>query len=167
MNSTKRYFVLSLAAVVVLAACTKPVPAGDASGADASPSSEQSASGAASPPPVQSESVNVSVFNAYASNVIADAGFPGDPVNSFKVQDPVYVGVVLKGEAKGVEVKVEWKSASDDQKVLGSESTSVDVPSKAVASVELTKTAKLNPGLYKALVYVGGAPSWELSFQVE
>ncbi len=147
--------------VVLLAACTKPEPSG------ASPATPAAGASTEATAPVSEVAAPVPallVYNAYSSNTLSLNGEAGEPSRVFSAGDKIYVGVVLRGEAATAAVKVEWFAG--DEKALGVEETAVSVKTAAVATVELSRTAPLAPGNYRALVYLNGAPSWELNFEV-
>lgn len=153
---------IPLLLAVLLAACTKPqepaaspgTPATAAQGGTAAPTTE-------APPP---STPAVLVYNAYTSNSVNQNAEAGEPTRLFKSGEKIYVGVVLHGEAASASVKVEWFAG--DEKALGSEEVAVPAKTATVATVEISRTAPLAPGAYKALVYLDGAPSWELFFDV-
>jgi hypothetical protein len=147
--------------VVLLTACTKPEEP------SVSPSSPPAAVSQEAPAPVSelpAPAPALLVYNAYSSNLLSLNGEAGEPARVFNPGDKVYVGVVLRGEAASGRVKVEWFAG--DEKLLGTEETTIPVKTAAVATVELSRAAPLAPGTYKALVYLNDAPSWELLFEV-
>lgn len=149
-----------LAACVVCAlistACTKPVT-GDATAPADSPASAM----ASRELPAASK---VLLYNAYASDTLADGGVAGEPRNTFRANDKIYVGAVLHGKSASSEIKVEWSKAGGTP--VESESISIPVTEASVATVEITKQGMLAPGQYKVLVYLDGAPSWELQLTI-
>jgi hypothetical protein len=153
---------ISLLFAMLLAGCTKPQEPGASPGAPATSASQEAGGPATEAPPPSTPALLV--YNAYTSNTINQNAEAGEPTRVFKSNEKVYVGVVLHGEAASAGIKVEWFSG--DEKVLGAEEVAVPVKTATVATVELSRAAPLVPGTYKALVYLNGAPSWELFFDV-
>jgi hypothetical protein len=152
-----RIHVLSAVTVAFLAACGgDPQPAG---GADATAAQAPGASAEAVAPAAPA----VSVRNAYLSNTMDADGVPGTPVTRLATDEKAYVGVVLLGDAPETPVEVIWAL---DGAEAGRATTRVASNGSAVAAVDLTADAPLQPGHYTAMVTVDGKPSWELEFDV-
>lgn len=147
---------ISVLLATSLAACTKP-DATDATPA-AMPTTASGEAATPAPAPV------VMVFNAYTSNILNQNGEAGEPTRIFKSGEKIYIGAVLHGDAASVVVKAEWFDG--DEKSLGSAETTLAAKTATVATVELVQPTPLAVGTYKALVYLNGAPSWELLFEI-
>lgn len=160
MNS-KRIATITLATLLA-AACTKPAPTPtDATTAPAAGGSVETPAAT----PVQAPVVSpVALYNAYTSSSLTAEGVAGEPGKSFKTSDKIYVGAVVHGQAASSKIKVEW--SVEGAAAPSSGETAIPVTGASVATVELTKTAPLAVGKYKALVYLDGAPAWELAFDV-
>lgn len=158
MNSMRIAIITS--AVLLAAACTKPVPADTATAPAAGASAEAPAAAPAEAPAAAA----VSLYNAYTSNGLTPEGVAGEPGKSFKTSDKIYVGAVVHGQAAASKVKVEW--SAEGAATPSSDETTIAVTGASVATIDVTKTAPLAAGKYKVLVYLNGAPGWELAFEV-
>ena len=158
MNAS-RIAVVTFAALIA-AACTKPVPT-DAAGATPATDNGAAAVPAETPPPAAAAAT---LHNVYASSTLTPDGAAGEPSKSFKTSDKVYVSAVVHGQASAAVVKVEW--TADGAAVPSSEETSIPVTGASIATIELTKASALAAGRYKVLVYLDGAPAWELVLDV-
>ena len=147
-----RMFALGLMAL--LAGCTKPAGT-EAAATPGTPAAATTAPAASSP---------VLLYNAYTSKALAADGSPAEPIKLFDAGDRVYVGVVLHGQAASAKIRVEWSRAGA---AVGSGATELAVAGATVGMVEATREGPLAAGEYKALVYLDGAPSWELAFTVK
>jgi len=158
MNSMRIAIIAS--AVLLAAACTKPVPAETG----ATPATGADSTAPAAAPAEAPATAAVSLYNAYTSNGLTPEGVAGEPGKSFKTSDKIYVGAVVHGQAASSKVKVEW--SAEGATTPSSDETTLAVTGASVATVEVTKTAPLAAGKYKVLVYLDGAPAWELAFDV-
>jgi hypothetical protein len=158
MNAT-RIAVVSLAALFA-AACTKPAPT-DAAGATPATDSGATAASVETPAPAAAAAT---LHNVYASSALTADGAAGEPSKAFKTSDKVYVSAVVHGQASAAAVKIEW--TAEGATAPSSEETSIPVTGSSVATVELTKAAALAAGKYKVMVYLDGAPAWELALDV-
>lgn len=158
MNSMRIAIVAS--AVLLVAACTKPVPADTTTAAPPATEADATASKEA---PAEATAA-VTLYNAYTSSGLTPEGIAGEPGKSFKTSDKIYVGAVLHGQAASSEIKVEW--TAEGATAPSSDSATIAVTGASVATVEVTKAAPLAAGKYKVLVYLDGAPAWELAFDV-
>lgn len=104
------------------------------------------------------------LFNAYTAKTLDADHHAGTPANTFLAADKVYVGVVIHGSAASAAVKVKWSLV--DEPAVTSEEVAVPVAGSAVATIELSKSAPLTAGSYKAIVLLNGKPNWELNFKV-
>lgn len=157
MNSLR---LLGMAFTVLAAtACTKPQPADTAAA-----SGGETAAGASAATAEPAAATPVTLYNAYTSSVLTPEGVAGEPGKEFKAEDKIYAGVVLHGKSAASNIKVEW--STQDNTAPASGETSIAVNDASVATVELTKNGPLVPGSYKVLVYLDGAPGWELQFTV-
>lgn len=158
MNAT-RIAVVTFAALLA-AACTKPAPTDAAVSAPAA----DNGAAAAADAPAAPVAAAATLHNVYASSTLTPDGAAGEPSKAFKTSDKVYVSAVVHGQASAAVVKVEW--TADGAAVPNSEETSLPVTGASIATVELTKASALAAGKYKVLVYLDGAPAWELAFDV-
>ena len=151
---------LRLGAITLLAvmatACTKPLPADTA----AKPASDPSVAAT----PAAPAAAPVMLYNAYTANSLTPEGIAGEPSKVFKTSDKIYVGAVIHGQAASSTIKVEW--STNDAITPYSGETSIPVTGASVATLELTQAGPLAAGNYKVLVYLDGAPGWELNFDV-
>lgn len=148
-------------AALMAAACTKPAPA------DAAGTAPGTGNGAAAVPaetPAPAAVAAITLHNVYASSTLTPDGAAGEPSKAFKTSDKVYVSAVVHGQASAAVVRVEW--TADGAAVPSSEETSIPVTGASIATMELTKASALAAGKYKVLVYLDGAPAWELAFDV-
>ena len=106
----------------------------------------------------------VTLYNAYTANSLTTEGVAGEPGKVFKTSDKIYVGAVVHGQAASSTIKVEWTANGATSPSSGQ--TSIPVTGASVATVELTQARPLAAGNYDVLVYLDGAPSWELTFDV-
>ncbi len=160
MNSL-RLVAVTLAALMATA-CTKPLPA--ETGAAPTPPVEGSA---ATPPAAEANipaAAPTTLYNAYTANSLTPEGVAGDPGKAFKTSDKIYVGAVVHGQSASSTIKVEWTANAATTPSSGE--TSIPVTGASVATVELTQAGPLAAGNYKVLVYLDGAPGWELTFDV-
>lgn len=143
--------VILLACSFLFAGCTQQGPEGSASSDHANSTSSSS-------------KAPLALYNAYAAKTLAANHDAGSPTTAFSTADKVYVGAVVHGEGSSVEIRVEWSLVGGP--VIGSEEVTLQVATAAVATLELSKTAPLAAGNYKAIVLLNGKPSWELNFRV-
>lgn len=158
MNSVRLAIITT--AVLLTAACTKPDPADTA----ATPAAEGSAASSTAELASASAAAAVTLYNAYTSDGLTPQGIAGDPGKSFKTSDRIYVGAVVHGEAASSTIRVEW--AAEGGATPNTDETVIAVTGASVATIDLTKSAPLAAGSYKVLVYLDGAPAWELAFEV-
>lgn len=154
--STIRILSVAIAALVATA-CTKPQPTEPAANSVSSPADRATAPSPAAKPAVF-------LYNAYLSNGLTAEGVAGEPGKQFRVGDKIYAGAVVHGNAPAASIKVEW--TADPGVAPSSGETSIPVVGASVATVDLTSARPLAAGNYKALVYLDGAPGWELEFTV-
>ena len=151
-------------AALMITACTKPLPAD--TGAEPAPAPTSEGAAATSPATTSDmpAAAPVSLYNAYTASTLTQDGTAGEPSKAFKTSDKIYVGAVVHGQAAASSIKVEW--SVDGATSPNSGETSIPVTGASVATVELTKAGPLAAGSYKVLVYLDGAPGWELAFDV-
>lgn len=159
MNSL-RLAGIALAALIATG-CTKPLPEETAAAPAPAAAADDSA---ATPATDQPAAAPVTLYNAYTSNSLTPEGVAGEPGKTFKSSDKIYVGAVVHGRAASSTIKVEWTANGASSPSSGE--TSIAVTDASVATVELTQAGPLAAGSYKVLVYLDGAPGWELTFDV-
>jgi len=139
---------------LVVAACTKPATPEPTSGTEVAAASQSAAQPADS----------VSLFNAYTARSLNAEAQATDPAKEFSRVEPVYIGAVVHGESESATIKAEW--SLNGGPVLGSAEKSSPVRTAEVVTLAPIPGGSLEKGSYTAIIYLNGAPSWELPFQV-
>lgn len=143
-----------LASALVLAACTKPPQAPEA--ATTTPAEPTNGRPVGATP--------VTLFNAFTASQRDAEGNATAPAKAFPAGTVVLVGAVLHGQAPAANVKVEWGTPSGT--LTGQSAIDTAVKETAVVTLPLNDGKPLPAGSYKILVFLNGAPSWELMFDI-
>ena len=111
----------------------------------------------------EAKAPDVTLEVTYLSSSVAEDGLAHVPQSEFKVGQPIYLTVVLKGQGTA---KVEGRLQASEQQTQVLALVERNIPVEARGAFTLPSGFEPAPGSYYISVVVDGVPSWGLPFTV-